>query len=999
VPELSRNTEALGRLIDIDDPAVAFDVVSRWRGGYGEALLVVDQLEELFTQCPTEVQAGFADFLGRLAGEAGIHVLLSMRDDFLMRCHEHAALAPVYAELTPLGPLAGEALRRALEEPAKAEGFCFEEGLVDQMTGAVAAERGALPLLAFAVSRLWEKRDRERKLLTREAYAAIGGVAGSLARHAEATLERIGAERLGMVREVFRNLVTSHGTRAVAEREELLSLFPDRKAAEQVLGRLVDTRLLTSWEVEGTEGQPGHHRVEIVHESLLTAWPRLVRWEAQDADGAVLRDQLRQAAHLWDEKGRSADLLWSGTAFREFQLWRERYAGKLTALEDDFAKAMVERARRRRRLRRSAVAAAFLVLAGVSAAIAVSRHQAAKARDQARAEALRAEASRLVSLAQLRLADDPTEALAYATASLELADTPEARVFVMKSLWEAPPCFILPVGPPAQRAPSFSPDGTRLAAGGHDPVELLWNESAGAPVPLGGNEISERGSNVALWSADGQLVTGLCCGLGAKAHVWSGEGRRLRTIEFGAPTRSQVGKEHVFGETEEGPPGRRMLQLRSWRLPDGEATVLGRVPRGLKGPSFTSAFLPDGTGWVHVRESALFVRPLAAGAIGEERLVGRHGATIDLLLADEKARDRLVSRDKTGELRFWKPTPGRLDLDRVIPRPANAPPSVFPAEPRWVHGHAWNDKKVRLWDLEALPGSRPLELRRRGSWYLAWPHLHPRADWVTVFQWSEGRAAFWPLRKPYPSVVDGYAATHTCPRTGTPCSGPPRSRRAGGASPRPGCTARARGRCACTTWTRARPGCSRSRRRRRAPAAPREHSRESWTESASSTRARPTRPAGPGCAGGIWRGARASWWPRTQPSSSSWAPTAGSRSSARRRRDTRRRAAGSCRRAISSPERRSPSVLPGCASAPRRRPSPARSSPRRVRTASSWGASPATPPTFSWGTRDLWSTWPCRPTRTGSRPAARTTRCASGRCRISRSRHCTRCPTRSCWPG
>ena len=103
------------------------------------------------------------------------------------------------------------------------------------MVESVEGARGALPLLAFAVSRLWEKRDRERKLLTRAAYEEIGGVAGALAQHAEATLDRIGAERQAMVREIFRNLVTSHGTRAVAEREELLSLFPERKAAEEVL--------------------------------------------------------------------------------------------------------------------------------------------------------------------------------------------------------------------------------------------------------------------------------------------------------------------------------------------------------------------------------------------------------------------------------------------------------------------------------------------------------------------------------------------------------------------------------------------------------------------------------------------------------------------------------------------------------------------------------------------------------------------------------------------
>ena len=83
--------------------------------------------------------------------------------------------------------------------------------------------------------------------------------------------------------------------------------------------------------------------MEIVHESLLKAWPRLVRWQTQDEDSVQLRDQLKQAAHLWDERGRSPDVLWSGTALREYELWRERYGGHLTALEESFAGAMLER--------------------------------------------------------------------------------------------------------------------------------------------------------------------------------------------------------------------------------------------------------------------------------------------------------------------------------------------------------------------------------------------------------------------------------------------------------------------------------------------------------------------------------------------------------------------------------------------------------------------------------------------------------------------------------
>ena len=57
--------------------------------------MVVDQFEELFTLNPPETQERFATLLGRLPKDGDVHVLLSLRDDFLIRCSEQAALAPV----------------------------------------------------------------------------------------------------------------------------------------------------------------------------------------------------------------------------------------------------------------------------------------------------------------------------------------------------------------------------------------------------------------------------------------------------------------------------------------------------------------------------------------------------------------------------------------------------------------------------------------------------------------------------------------------------------------------------------------------------------------------------------------------------------------------------------------------------------------------------------------------------------------------------------------
>jgi hypothetical protein len=223
------------------DPTLS--ALRRWRSRHAEALFVVDQLEELFTLNPPETQARIASLLRRMASEADVHVVLSLRDDFLIRCSDHEPLAPVFESLTPLTALTPDGLRRAVVEPAKKRGYRFEEdALVDEMVSAVEGVRGALPLLAFAVARLWEKRDRERTLLTRAAYQEIAGVEGALAQHAEATMDKVGPERQNLVREIFRNLVTAQGTRAVIDREELLSVFPDRKAAEDVLGQLIDAR-------------------------------------------------------------------------------------------------------------------------------------------------------------------------------------------------------------------------------------------------------------------------------------------------------------------------------------------------------------------------------------------------------------------------------------------------------------------------------------------------------------------------------------------------------------------------------------------------------------------------------------------------------------------------------------------------------------------------------------------------------------------------------------
>ena len=241
------------------------------------------------------------------------------------------------------------------------------------------------------------------------------------------------------MRELFRNLVTAQGTRAVRDYDELLSVFGEKRdEAETVLRGLIDARLLVEYEERTgrNDAERPRRRVEIIHESLLAAWPRLVRWQAQDAEGALLRDQLRQAAATWEERSRASDLLWTGTAYQEFSVWQERYPGGLTATEKAFAEAMTAETQRRRRRRRIAVTTLVSVLLSGLLVVSALWRQSVKAERAREAEALRAQASQLLALARNEFERDPTNALAYVRKSLELADEPQARLFALEILWK-----------------------------------------------------------------------------------------------------------------------------------------------------------------------------------------------------------------------------------------------------------------------------------------------------------------------------------------------------------------------------------------------------------------------------------------------------------------------------------------------------------------------------------------------------------------------------------
>jgi len=688
-------------------------------GGGGPTLVVVDAFEELFTRNPLAVQKEFSEHLGALAREKDVHVLLSMRDDFLFRCHEQESLQEVFFDLTPLGPPTGEALRRALVEPAASCGYRFEEGLVEDML----LEVEKLPLLAFAAAELWEKRDRERKVLTRAAYEEIGRVGGALAQHAERTLQSIGAERQSTVREIFRNLTTSQGTKVAMGKEELLSVFPERERAEGVLANLIDARLLTS----------SANEVEIIHESLLSAWPRLVQWQAQDAEGTVLRDQLRQAARLWEDRGHTDDLLWSGAAFRDFMIWRERYPGGLTETEEEFAEAATRLAGWRRRRRRIALAASFAVLLGVVGVVTSLWRRSVL-------EVSRREAAQILALGRLELEDRPTAALAHALASLERADSDEARRFGVEALWHGAPAYLLR---DTVHGLDFSPDGRWLATDGiRSGGVRLWSMEGGSPKTLG----EPDGIPSVAFGPTGEFLA-----LGGEETVrfWSlREGKELRNVKLAGRTSFLRTRSHLWSLTR---TAERMRALRDWSAPEEVPGILASLDFG----EVTDWDIDASGDWlVTARENGVYLDSLQDSSPERERLLGKHQAKVVWVAAHPTA-SRFVSGDEEGEVRMWSFSDTAPHLERTF-RALGGMARLDPTD-SWMVVSPSGKQSTRdvayLWGLTDPPDAEPFVLRNGDSTWLNWAVFDPQGLWLVTANSEFG--ILWPLPSKRSLVLRG----------------------------------------------------------------------------------------------------------------------------------------------------------------------------------------------------------------------------------------------------
>jgi WD40 repeat protein len=304
--------------------------------GKKHVVLLIDSFESLFVTYPPDLRnKAIEQLIGALEDPAvPFTLIVVMRDDFYSRFAREspALLERVEAgAVTNVGATLSETeLREIIEGPAELVGLQFEPGLRNAII-ADCAEVGShtdgegiyvrstiLPLLEFALARLWEKR--EDGFLTHSGFRKIGGVSGALARSANSALRAFPPVLQPLVKRVFLDLVhlgdKSQGLPDSRQRRPLSNLCRNQGEADEtqrVVEQLVGARLL----VTGRDEESGNETVELVHEALLTEWDTLRSWMNEHRELMLWRQRLAERLTEWEQQGRDNGALLRGLLLAE----------------------------------------------------------------------------------------------------------------------------------------------------------------------------------------------------------------------------------------------------------------------------------------------------------------------------------------------------------------------------------------------------------------------------------------------------------------------------------------------------------------------------------------------------------------------------------------------------------------------------------------------------------------------------------------------------------
>jgi WD40 repeat protein len=558
-------------------------------------LLVIDQFEELFTlaEDPSSVEF-FLDGLHTAICDPNspLRVILTLRADFYDRPLMHAVFGGLVEQRTQVVlPLTGDELGDAIRSPCERVGAVLEEGLVTKIVADLGEQPGALPLLQYALTELFERREGLK--LTADAYREIGGVLGGLGRRAEEIYSGLETAEQDNARQLYLRLVTLgegvEDTRRRVLQSELEGLRTAEVEISDVLDAFGEARLLTFDRDPITRGPT----VEVAHEALLREWPRLREWLNESRTDLRIQRLLGRGAREWQASKQDASFLLRGTRLEQYAGWADETTIALTEHELAYLDAGLEAKqvrdaeeadrqerelaleKRSRSILRALVGVFALaaVVAVVLTAFAFSQRDIAKAQSDGRATqqavaeeqqaiaeqearaALEAFSISLSANAKSALANhDPSTALMLAVAANSIAEPPLQAVQVLREAAYAPgprrryvaaDLFKGVTGDPV--CLDIGPDGLTALTGFSDGNIILWDLETGTELRrFSGHTarvydivFSPDGKTMLSGSDDGLVILWELEG-GQIVHRMKGHSGWVRAVDFSPDGRMAV---------------------------------------------------------------------------------------------------------------------------------------------------------------------------------------------------------------------------------------------------------------------------------------------------------------------------------------------------------------------------------------------------------------------------------------------------------------------------
>jgi len=342
-PETMDETDRLSKINKLADAFAKQDVslhdvglrVLEKQSGTNRLLLVIDQAEELYTVAKDEHQRRrFIDELLDASERGSWTAMLTLRGDFVGKALSYRPLSDrLQGAQVNVGPMTRAELEEAITSPARRVELSFADGLVTRILDDVGDEPGHLPLLEFVLKRLWEVRQGPE--LSHQAYDAMGGLQGAVAKKADEVFDKFTPPEQAAVKRVFLQVVRAGETGEDTRRRAAFSEIG--AAAMEVVKKLADERLLVT-----NRAVAGEETVEVSHEALIRQWHRLQGWLNENREFLLWRERLRGRVNEWQHNTQDEGTLLRGALLVEAQRWLSQKADMLTDEERDYIRHSVE---------------------------------------------------------------------------------------------------------------------------------------------------------------------------------------------------------------------------------------------------------------------------------------------------------------------------------------------------------------------------------------------------------------------------------------------------------------------------------------------------------------------------------------------------------------------------------------------------------------------------------------------------------------------------------